>query len=472
MTGAYSEMRLDPGTILYKGLPVPCGSLLKSTRTWYLTDDPKHAERYGRYVCPFRVKHKLRLFEMTHENLKKLLSTGLLKNRTKERIRFAFGTGKTLGNQLAEIRKWGHNKNVRDIISTLKNLNQPGQRASWKKDDHLLGIFFAEEFLIPMGYDGYYAEARKTVWHAGHFAAEIMLFEAYQKVERMPDRMPVLSTRQLKFPAVLARLFLEYSKKTRYLIKPTKEFIVFCTGGQAVNLYLRQRTQAARIPLIRRTNDYDFSFAVDQPIRNRAELVSKGRAMFRFMKNHMDGFIKFINSNYKGAGAQLVVKRGRMVVAPPMQVPATKRRTYLVYTWKVKIGREAVDVADTALSLYPGVRRDWLSKRFSMATGIPIQQIKYQTLDALAILSGSFLYPGQVSKRNPLTGNAKKGNKNVARANQLTRVITQHAKNYPPNLQRLALKTRDLIQKIQKKNLRGAKIEAATVNALVKNLVV
>jgi len=76
-----------------------------------------------------------------------------------------------------------------------------------------------------------------------------------------------------------------------------------------------------------------------------------------------------------------------------------------------------------------------------------------------------------VAQRNPLTGNPEKGMKNVARANQLSRVISNHAKNYDPRLVRLSTKTQNLLNKIKNKNLSGAKIEAATVEAIVKNLV-
>ena len=466
----FSEMLIAPGTILYKGLPVPCDRLLKDTRTFYMTDDVKYADQYGKYVCAYRVKKQLRLFEMTHENLKKILEMPQLKPLTKKRIRMAFGTGVTLGEQVRFLESEKKHKNIPKI----KNLSAPGERASWKNLNRLMGIFFSQEFLIPMGYDGYYAEAKDTVFHQGRFRSEIMLFNAYQRIERHPNRLPVVSMHSLKFPNFISRLFLDYSRKTRYLIKPTKQFVVFCTGGQAVNLYLRQRTSAAKhVPLIRRTTDYDFSFAVPRPPKTMKELRFKGEAMRRFMSKHMIGFVRFINSNYKGANVKLRMKQGRRVLNPGLQVPATQRRTYLVFTWQLKIGKDIIDVADTALSLNPGITRESLSRRYSRDTGIPIQQIKYQTINALGILSGSFLYKTQVAARNPLTGkNKNKGAKNVARANQLTRVITKHAKNYPPGLVRLASKTQNLLNKISKKNIRGAKIEAATVNALVKNLVV
>jgi hypothetical protein len=466
----FSEMLIAPGTILYKGLPVPCNTLLKDTRTFYLTDDVKYADQYGKHICSYRVKKQLRLFEMTHENLEKILKMPQLKPMTRTRLRMAFGTGVTLGDQVRFLEGEKKHKNIPKI----NNLTRPGERASWKNLNHMMGIFFSQEFLIPMGYDGYYAESKRTVFHSGEFRSEIMLFNAYQRIERHPDRLPVVSMRSLKFPNVVSRLFLDYSRKTKYLIRPTKQFVVFCTGGQAVNLYLRQRTSAAKhVPLIRRTTDYDFSFALAREPKTMKELRDKGAAMRRFMTKHMIGFVKFINSNYKGANVRLRMKQGRRVLHPGLQVPATKRRTYLVYTWQLKIGKDLVDVADTALSLNPGITRQSLSRRFSQDTGIPIQQIKYQTINALGILSGSFLYKTQVAKRNPLTGsNKNKGAKNVARANQLTRVIKKHAKNYPPGLLRLASKTENLLNKISRKNIRGAKIEAATVNALVKNLVV
>ena len=104
------------------------------------------------------------------------------------------------------------------------------------------------------------------------------------------------------------------------------------------------------------------------------DLRIKGEAMRRFMFKHMIGFVKFINTSYKGANVRLRMKQGRRTLNPGLQVPATQRRTYLVFTWQLKIGKDLIDVADTALSLYPGITRESLSQRFSRDTGIPIQQ--------------------------------------------------------------------------------------------------
>lgn len=462
----FTEIRIAPGTILYKGLPVSCTTLLKDIRYFYLTDDQTHARKYGN-VCAFRVKKLLRLFEMNHENIRKVLALPNLSKVTKWRLETAFGTGITTGEQIRRLKAY----KMKDIPKGI-DPKLGGQRASWTVLNKKLGTYFSQDFLRARGYDGYYAEGKWSVFHAGFFSSEIMLTNAYQKIERAEGRLPVLSLRSLTFPQVLARLFTEYSKRNKRLIRPHKEFVIFCTGGQAVNLYLRQRTRAARLRLIRQTSDFDFSFAVKDPIKSAMELRHKGAVMRRVMQEHMDGFAQFINKNYKGANVEVRFKPGRRVLHPPLQVPATGRRTYIVYTWQLKVGKKIIDVADSALALYPGASREWLSKRFSMATGIPIEQAKYQLIDALGILAGSFLHTTQVAKRNPLTGNALKGGKNMVRANQLSKVIINHAKNYKPELVRLSTKTRNLLNKIKNKNLRGARIEAATLEALVKNLVV
>lgn len=466
MGEVFSEIIIAPGTILYKGLPVPCDTLLKDLRSFYLTDDPKYAGEYGK-ACSYRVKKTLRLFEMTHENIKKVLALPDLKPQTKARLRLAFGTGITVREQLNALIK---EKKAKNIPKNLKNLNQPGQRASWANLNKMMNIFFSQEFLIKRGYDGYYAEAKKTIFHRGMFRSEIMLVNAYQKIERAEDRMPVASQRTMVFPQTVARLFLEYSKKNKRLVRPTRGFTVFCTGGQAVNLYLRQRSASAKIPqMIRRTTDFDFSFAVSKEIKSQKELTIKGDAMRNFMLEHMKGFVAFINKNYKGVNAKFRMKRGRKTLHPDVQVPATRRRTYLVHTWQLLIGKKVVDVADAALAFYPGVNRTWLSDRFSRSTGIPIQKLKYQFINSLALLSGSLIHKSsQVAKRNPFK--TEKGKKNSVRANQLAQVVTRYEKNYP-NLVPAARSTLDLLSKIKSGRVKNAESKARVVNALIKNLV-
>ena len=460
---SFSETIVPSGTVLYKGLPVSCDVLLKDLRAFYLTDRPEQARQYGN-VCSYRVKKTLRLFNMTHDNIRILLRGPDLDFRTKRRLQLAFGTNTTLSVQIKKLAKHAGPNNLP------KGAKGRGERASWTELNRILDMYFSSEFLIKHGYDGYYAANKRSVFHEGHFNSEIMLTNAYQKIERAHDRLPVASRRVLLFPQTISRLFLEYSKRHRGMLKSSREFTVFCTGGQAVKLLLRGLKR--KIPrLIRGTTDFDMSFAVPEPLKSIAALKRKSEAMRKFMLAHITGFVAFINRNYKGARATFRLNRlGQGTLHPRAQVPATKRRTYLVHNWQIVIGKQVVDLADAALALYPGASRKWLSKRFSSETGVPIQQLKYQFIDTLAILSGSFVHKGVVKQRNPLTGKKmEKGQKNVARVNQMSRVIAAHPKDYK-NIVPATLKARALLNKIRTGHLPGAEARARSANRIIKNL--
>jgi len=439
--------------------------LLKDLRAFYLTDRPEQARQYGQ-VCSYRVKKTLRLFNMTHDNIRVLLRGPDLDFRTERRLQLAFGTNTTLSAQVRKLAKHVGTENLPKVQK-----GRRGERASWTELNRILDMYFSREFLIKHGYDGYYAANKRSVFHEGHFNSEIMLTNAYQKIERAHDRLPVASRRVLLFPQTISRLFLEYSKRHRGLLKTSKEFLVFCTGGQAVNLLLRGLKR--RVPKeIRKTTDFDMSFAVSEPIRTMGALKRKAEAMRKFMLAHVSGFVAFINRNYKGARATFRLNRlGQGTIAPRLQVPATKRRTYLVHNWQIVVGKNVVDLADAALALYPGASKTWISKRFSAEFGVPIQQLRYQFIDTLAILSGSFVHKGVVRQRNPLTGKKiEKGQKNAARVNQMSRVIAKHAKNYK-NIIPAALKARALLNKIRTGHLPGAEARARSANRILKNLV-
>jgi hypothetical protein len=460
---SFSETIVPSGTVLYKGLPVSCDVLLKDLRAFYLTDRPEQARQYGN-VCSYRVKKTLRLFNMTHDNIRILLRGPDLDFRTKRRLQLAFGTNTTLSVQIKKLAKHAGPNNLP------KGAKGRGERASWTELNRILDMYFSREFLIKHGYDGYYAANKRSVFHEGHFNSEIMLTNAYQKIERAHDRLPVASRRVLLFPQTISRLFLEYSKRHRGMLKSSPEFTVFCTGGQGVNLLLRGLKR--KIPrLIRGTTDFDMSFAVPEPLKSIAALKRKSEAMRKFMLAHITGFVAFINRNYKGARATFRLNRlGQGTLHPRAQVPATKRRTYLVHNWQIVIGKQVVDLADAALALYPGASRKWLSKRFSSETGVPIQQLKYQFIDTLAILSGSFVHKGVVKQRNPLTGKKmEKGQKNVARVNQMSRVIAAHPKAYK-NIVPATLKARALLNKIRTGHLPGAEARARSANRIIKNM--
>jgi hypothetical protein len=88
--------------------------------------------------------------------------------------------------------------------------------------------------------------------------------------------------------------------------------------------------------------------------------------------------------------------------------------------------------------------------------GLPIERLKKLYDSVLAVLAGSFLYPG-VKPRNPIIGkNPEKGQKNVSRLGALQNLA-------PKNVSLV----RNLIRRIKKRDVSGAKRNAAM---LIKNI--
>jgi hypothetical protein len=140
-------------------------------------------------------------------------------------------------------------------------------------------------------------------------------------------------------------------------------------------------------------------------------------------------------------------------------------------TYQIITGnREVVDLVDTALAVYPRASRNMIHLPFSYKTGIPIQKLRYQLKDSMALLSGSFIYKGLISKRNPLTGVVKeKGQKNVERVKELVKVI-RSKRSYYKNLVPAANSTGPLLVNISLNNKRAAVRNARAVNKALKKI--
>lgn len=476
----FTETVIPAGKMLYKGYEsrkVGCDTLLKDTRTFFLTENARTAVIYGK-PCSYRVKKTLRLFDLTDKNVRLLLSSKYpLSQPTKELLRVALGTGVTRGYQKQAIYHLFGSPDAKNLGIRTVNTGR-GERLSYKILNKYVFGNLAREFLVPEKYDGYYAPKRKSIFHMGGFHSEIMLTNAYRLIEKSgtpmkrlttPVRLPIVSGKSLKW--AIPRIFAEYSKRTRLLIKPYGKLIIFCTGGMAIRTYLAKRG----LPLatkIRRTADYDFTFALPELARSNSELATHVSQMRKIMSRHIISFINYLNRKYKGANAQLKISQfvRSPYNNPRMQVPSTKRRIYQVYSFQVILGNgETVDLADAALAVYPGASRKMLHQEFSKRLGIPIQRLRYQLKDELAILTGSFLYSGLISKRNPLTGKKEKGAKDVARVRALLKVVNS-AKDKYANLKTVSTKTKNFLSAISKKNLKGAKERARTVEKLLVNI--
>ena len=465
----FTETIFPPGKILHKGLEgIPCQVLLRDTRLFYLTESAPTAKNYGN-LCSFKVKKTLRLFDLTHKNIETLVRSKYpIKSDTKGLLRIVLGTGITIGEQVAAVREL-LGKNAGKLP---RNTNtRKGQRLSYKELNKKAFGALAREFLIPEGYDGYYAPAKKSVFHGGTFHHEIMLNNAYQKIERLRGPAPVISSKS--FSGALPRIFMDYCKKTTRLVRPYGGGLtIFCTGGMGVRLYLMALGKDLP-PKIRRTNDFDFTFAVPRQLSSEKLVSTYALTMRTIMYEHLNGFVRYLNRQYTGINASLRVNRYRRSAydAPRLQVPGTGRRVYQVMSWQIITGKnEVTDLVDTALAVYPHSSRDMLHLPFSYKAGIPIQKLKYQLKDSLALLSGSLLHRGLISKRNPLIGEAKeKGQKNVERVKELMKVIRKK-RTYYKNLVPIANSTGPLLVNLNLENLRAARRNAVAVNKALKKI--
>jgi hypothetical protein len=456
MGDVFSETIISPGSILYKGLPgIGCASLLHDTRAFYLTDNPKTAQAYG-IKCSYRAKKTLRLFDITDHNLSLLYKVGKLSPTAKHLIQLSFGTGISLKNQVNAIEHVVQNKSIHRIRKQAKS-GVPGQRASYLELNKRMDAYFIREFLDKGGYDGYYSSGKHSVFHKGKFRAEIMLSNAYQKIERTGfHRLPVVSLSALKYPQTISRLFLEYCRKGPSAItRQYRDFTIFCTGGQALNIFLRKKLKNKIPEVIRKTYDFDLSFGVPRPLSSTADVVKHIERMRQVMITQMNGFVTFVNRHYKGANAKLRVTRvyRQTTTHPAVQIPATNRRVYSVFTWQIVIDNKSIDVCDSALAVYPGISHSWVSN----IDGVPIGKLKYQFKDLAALLSGSFLYRKQIiGMRNPLRGQkANKGLRNTWRMESLIDFVQRH-NTVNSNTKTLAKLSRPLVKKILNKNFKGA----------------
>jgi len=459
---AFSETILPTGKILYKGLEnMSCKIILRDTRLFYLTESARTAGSYGN-LCHFKTKKTLRLFDLTHSNIEKVMK--YVSKDTGSLLRTILGTGVTIGEQVTAMKLLLGNKGAGKLPRASNT--RRGQRLSYKDVNRVVFGNLAREFLIPAGYDGYYSSRKHSIFHDGEFHSEIMLVDAYRSIEKT-NKDPVVSRHSFKW--ALPRLFMNYCKGTTRLVKSYgPKLILFCTGGMAVRLFLQEK-KVYLTPKIRRTSDFDFTFAVPAPLKSDEEVQRYVNFSQKIMTDHLVGFVKYLNREYQGINARLKITRYRHTKydAPRLQVPGTGRKVYQISTYQIVTGKDEVtDIVDAALALYPKASRTMLSLPFSNKIGIPIQKLKYQLIDSMALLSGSFLHKGIISKRNPLTGSShEKGHKNAERLLELLRVSKSNK-----TLREARRVSAPLLENIVLGNLTRARKHARSVNRVLKKM--
>jgi len=447
-----TDVVLPAGTRLYKGFgnrTTGCQSLLKDTRTFFVTQSARLARSYSntKTACPFVAKKTLRLFLLNHPNVKRIFPK--LSKETVVGLRFALGTNVTRGQQ-AKVYQ-----NITGRKAPPRFLTRPGNRGERLSVTNVNTDVFGRlstEYLTKNGYDGFYAPPKRTGFHGGLFPAEIMLCNASRTLVRPGvDRAPVLS--RVSVVRELPQLFIKYCRRNRALIRVYRNlFVPELGGGMGVKLYLEARGKPAP-KKVTDTKDFDFTFAVSKRMGQR-EAKRRALIMKTIMYKHVTGFIAWLNRTYTQTNARIIVSD----FVPDIKVlPATGKTIYQVTQFRIQFpGGQPMDFVDSTLAYVPGSSHDDIHPVYSRMYGLPIERLKKLYTAVLAVLAGSFLYPG-VKPRNPLTGNnPEKGQKNVSRLGALQNLA-------PKNVSLV----RNLIRRIKKRDVSGAKRNAAM---LIKNI--
>ena len=447
-----TDVVLPAGTRLYKGFgnrTTGCRSLLKDTRTFFVTQSVRLARSYSntKTACPFLAKKPLRLFLLTHPNVKRIFPN--LSRKTILGLRFALGTNVTRGQQTKVYQNITGRKAPRRFLARPQNR---GERLSLTNINTEVFGRLSAEYLTKNGYDGFYAPPKRTGFHGGLFPAEIMLCNAARTLVRPGvERAPVLS--RVSVVRELPQLFIKYCRRNRALLRVYRNlFVPELGGGMGVKLYLEARGKPAP-KRVTDTRDFDFTFAVPKRLSQR-EARRRALLMKSIMYRHVTGFVSWLNRTYTRTNAKLIVSD----FVPDIKVlPATGKTIYQVTQFRIQFpAGQPMDFVDATLAYVPGSSHDDIHPVYSRMYGLPIERLKKLYDAVLAVLAGSFLYPG-VKPRNPIIGkNPEKGQKNVSRLGALQNLA-------PKNVSLV----RNLIRRIKKRDVSGAKRNAAM---LIKNI--
>jgi hypothetical protein len=438
------EIVIPKDTKLYKGLPVSCKTLLKDVRNFFVTLNPRVASEYGKTTCAYITRKNLRLFVLSNANVKKIK----LSSKTRIGLSFALGTN---------VLRWQQAKAYKLIMSGKTPLgfrNRPmnrGERLSVADFDKDVFMRLSMEFLLKNGYDGFYSPAKKSGFHAGSFPSEIMICIPEMCMARIgSESNPVLS--RVSVIRNLPRLFINYCRKNRALLKSYRNYFVpELGGGMGVKLYLEARGAKASRKVLN-TKDFDFTFAVSNKIR---DWKRRFEIMKTIMSKQVFGFISWLNRTYTNTGAKISIHE---FIPDIKDLPATKKHVYKVCQFRIQFpGKELMDFIDCTLAYVPGSSCEDLNPVYSKMYGLPIPRLAKLYKSVAVVLAGSFVYTG-IKGRNPIYGNKpEKGQKNVARLGALQNLAQRNVKV-----------VRHLIDKIKKRNVKGAKLNANKIISYIK----
>lgn len=418
-------MIIKKGKLLFRGGTCKTGNA-------FFALDYKTAKMYGN-VCTLKPIRQLKLFDITHTSLKNAFR--YLSENTRILVSFAFGTGILKKNQDVTLKKLLGKSNV---------VGKPfglGQRLSITDVDDIAMKAFSKEFLNKFGYDGAFMPRKKSVFHKNFFHKEIFLSKnGLLKIiskEKMIQHTRSSSSSSLFKNLPMAELFVRYTRYTQRLLRPhPRKFVMYLSGGMAVKLYLRARGIKTA-----KTSDFDFKFAVPRVLHTQKQIDSLSEIMRRIMRNHVAGFVRFLNRNGIKSTFECRELKGVPTDKPGGQL---YKKVYKVYNFTITTPHRKYELIDTSLVLVPGVTRENISLKWSRFFGMPIQTLNNLWKDTLYILAGSFVID-KIKLRNPINGDKKeKGIKNAIR--------TGHLAFLKPGKTKLVRLSRQLVSNIIRRN--------------------
>lgn len=445
-------------TVFPRGKKLYRGGACKTGAAFFALE-PRVARMYGS-VCVLVPKRNLRLFSITHDSLKRVFK--YLSRNTRLLMSFVFGTG---------IRRSNQNVTLKVLFNKVasarpRSSSSLGERLSITEIDAVALEAFSKEYLNRHGYDGAYMPLKKSKFHRGAFHKEIYVSKRglLEPVSR-PTHHHATPRRSLgrggSYSLPIPKLFLEYTKRTRSLLKPhPSQFVMFLSGGMAVKLYLEARG-IKTAP----TEDFDFKFAVPRVLRTKKQIEKYSNMMKQIMYRHVSGFVRFLNRN--GVPSQMEFKE---VEGVPLDKPGGKeslqKKVYKVYNYTIVTpsGRRH-ELVDTSLVVVPGITRRHISLRWSRQFGLPIQTLTRLWRDTLYVLAGSFVVD-TIKLRNPIDGAKKeKGIKDAIRAGHLSYLTSRKKK-----LARLVTVSRQLIANVVARNKRSGEKHSGQIMSQLKKL--
>lgn len=466
----FEERVLQKGVLLYKGIRSSTGeeihcTSLQNTDKFFLSEYESTAIMYANpYMCTFKTKKQLKLFVMSHSNVRKLISGGL-DQQTRNKLLAITGTNLTVRQQMNLFTKFSQlpsgkiGRIIRNLLTT-RPTTRGGRLSIHEFNKNTFNSLCP--ILKSLGYDGYIARELHSPYHRGGlFHAEIMLCDAAGalKIESETNKRSGMKS-QLNLPLIsMSTMQKDIPKIFRNWVKnhpiPTlpRNLYPYLTGGMAAKVILKSKGKKS-------VSSGDFDFTIARPVSpiNITDLETDSEIMRVVFEPYLNSFVE----NFRRYFPQLNIQISRRI--NPIRIPGiiqdviTGRVLHQVVTYILIINGKTFEFVDLALCTVPGINSSMLQNQ----NGFPTLKTKLLIKNISATLAKSFLSSNIFNKkRNPLTGEAKnKGLKNIQRIKNLCSLNTNS---------KVCNQIYNLNRTVKTKNLRSFIIAKQIWNSLRNN---